>query len=119
MVTNNLHNVDTYFGLSINCLDTIQPSTKMANINWTIQTYVDVPIANGVNLSCNYIDYKYSKISNVDYASRASKVFVSSIFLNNIPLYQSIPKSKWNVKCLKQFYDVNMYFLSNGNYISN
>ena len=59
------------------------------------------------------------KFSNVDYAPRASKVFVLSMFLNNIPLYQSIPKSKWNVKCLKQFYDVNMYFLSNGNYISN
>ena len=52
------------------------------------------------------------KFSNVDYALRASKLFVSSMFLNNIPLYQSIPKSKWNVKMSKAiFYDVNIFLI--------
>ena len=59
------------------------------------------------------------KFSNVDYAPRASKVFVLSMFLNNIPLYQSIPKSKWNVKCLKAIFMTSIYFLSNGKIITN
>ena len=68
----------------------------------------------------NYIDYKYSKFQMLIMLLRASK---SICFINLSQLYSPLSIYTNNQsgmsKCLKQFYDVNMYFLSNGNYISN
>ena len=68
----------------------------------------------------SYIDYKYSKFQMLIMLLRASKKYLFhqsfSIIFPFINLYQN--QSGMSI-CLKQFYDVNMYFLSNGNYISN
>ena len=122
MVANNLHNMDIYFVVPMNSLDVTQSSTKMTKIHMTIQTFVDVSIANGVNFPCALHGIQvFQTFSNVSYASRASKLYVSSNFLSCIPLDQYIPITKVEClnKCLKQFMTSIMYFLSKGVYISN
>ena len=121
MVANNLHNIDIYFVISMNSLDVTQPSTKMTKINMTIQTFVDMPIANGVYFPCALHGIQVFQIFQMlVMLLERQKLYVSSIFLNYIPLDQSIPITK--VECrnvLSNFMTSIMYFLSNGNYISN
>ena len=114
MVANNLHNMDIYFVVPMNSLDVTQPSTKMTKINMTIQTFVDMPIANGVYLPCALHGIQVFQIFQMlVMLLERQKLYVSSIFLNYIPLDQSIPITKVECrnKCLKQFYDVNYVFL--------
>ena len=77
--------------ISMNCLDMIQLPTKMTNANRTLQTFVDMPIVNGVNCSLKLHWLQVFQKVKHWFCFLKSKVSVSSIFLHYIPLDQLIP----------------------------
>ena len=87
--------------ISMNCLDMIQLPTKMTNANRTLQTFVDMPIVNGVNCSLKLHWLQVFQKVQHWFCFLKSKVSVSSIFLHYIPLDQLIPIIR--VECQNEF----------------